>query len=137
MMKKSKIIVTASLTAILGLGATSTALADSIWCAKTPSEIGSLNTNGTYTVREGDTIWAIGMHFNVKPSVIESINGISNPYDLQIGTILKITVKDDGNKAVMSVDDGTKTVQSTLDNSDKIDQNKSFEKNYVKQVGIL
>ncbi|MGX5378030.1 hypothetical protein ACWCL1_07300 [Ligilactobacillus sp. LYQ135] len=66
------------------------------------------------------------MHFNVKPAVIESINDINDPYTLQIGTILKINVKDHGNKAVLSVDNGQETAQATLNNSDKIDKNKSF-----------
>lgn len=125
-MKKSKLLITASLATLLGIGLASPVQADSFWKAKTPDEIGSLNHNGTYTVREGDTIWAIGMHFNVKPTVIESINGINDPYTLQIGTILKINVKDHGDKAVLSVNDGQQKTEATLNNSDKIDQHKAF-----------
>lgn len=62
--------------------------ASEVWHAKTPSEIGALNQDGTYTVREGDTIWAIGVHFNIKPQLIEEVNHVSDPYLLQIGTIL-------------------------------------------------
>lgn len=125
-MKKSNLILVSSLATLLGIGLVSNVNADNVWHAKTPSEIGNLNSDGTYTVREGDTIWAIGMRFNVKPDVIETINKINDPYTLQIGTILKINVEDHGNKAVLSVDNGQETTQATLNNSDKIDKNKSF-----------
>ena len=73
------------------------------WVANKPNQIASLNSNGTYTVRSGDTIWAIGMHYNIKPSVIEDVNKISNPYDLQIGTILQLQISKKTDKAVLFV----------------------------------
>lgn len=57
-------------------------VANVTWVANQPSAIASLNSDGTYTVRSGDTIWAIGIHYNIKPSVIEDVNQINNPYDL-------------------------------------------------------
>lgn len=109
--------------------------ADTVWIAKTPNEIGNLNSNGTYTVQEGDTIWAIGMHFNIKPSVIENVNAINNPYDLQIGTILKLHVYDHGKKATFLLQNGNQKVETKLNNSDKLDQHESFGK-AVKQNKI-
>lgn len=127
---KKKVILTTSLATILGATLVPLGIhADNVvnnWVAKTPSEIGSLNSDGTYTVQSGDTIWAIGMHFNIQPSVIENLNGVNNPYDLQIGTILKLNVRDNGNKAVLSVDNGKQTSQVTLNSSDKLDPNKAF-----------
>lgn len=137
-MKKGKVVLTASLTALLGLGfasaanvnASSVSDADTVsnWVAKIPSQIGPLNSNGTYTVEEGDTIWAIGMHFNVKPSVIESVNGITDPYTLQIGTVLKIEITDNGNKAVLTVENNGSSSSTELNNNDKLDQSLPFGK---------
>ncbi|MGX5378031.1 hypothetical protein ACWCL1_07305 [Ligilactobacillus sp. LYQ135] len=53
-MKKSNLILVSSLATLLGIGLVSNVNADSVWHAKTPSEIGNLNSDGTYTVREGD-----------------------------------------------------------------------------------
>lgn len=108
--------------------ATQNVHADTLWIAKTPNEIGNLNSNGSYTVQEGDTIWAIGMHFNINPTVIENVNAINNPYDLQIGTILQLHVYDNGKKANLSLQNGKQKVQTQLNNSDKLDQHKAFGK---------
>ena len=87
-MKRNNIILNSVvLGTLLVSGMTTTGVMASDWHANTPSEIAELNKNGTYTVRSGDTVWAIGMHYNIKPSVIEKMNGINNPYELQIGTI--------------------------------------------------
>lgn len=99
----------------------------SSWKANTPSEIASLNKNGTYTVRSGDTVWAIGMHYNIKPSTIEEMNGINNPYELQIGTVLNLHIYDHGKKAKFTVTNPQgETTKQTLTNKDKLDKEKSF-----------
>lgn len=100
------------------------------WVANKPNQIASLNSNGTYTVRSGDTIWAIGMHYNIKPSVIESVNKISNPYDLQIGTILQLQISKKTDKAVLFVknSNGKLIGKKTLTKKDKIVKNQAFGK---------
>lgn len=127
-MKKSTVLTLAGLSVGVGLLSVSgTAKAD-VWRAKTPDQIGALRSaDGTYTVQEGDTIWAIGVHFNVKPAVIEKVNDITNPYDLQIGTVLKIKVDEAGNTGTLQVikpNGDTKTY--ALSPKDKIDQSKKF-----------
>lgn len=135
-MKKSLLMVAAG----LGLGVSGLALGNTNakavvwsdkailkWIAKTPDQIGALNANGTYTVKEGDTIWAIGVHFNIKPQVIETVNGITDPYKLQIGTVLKLHIDHSNDKATIEAttpEGKSKTV--TLTPKDKINPSKKF-----------
>ena len=129
-MKKSKLL---GMGVALGAALCSTALLSSSvnadvynWVANTPSQIAPLNNNGTYTVRKGDTLWAIGMHYNIKPWSIAQWNNITDPYTLQIGTVLKLNVSDNGNKATLTIQNGNTTKKIPLTNNDKWDQNKSF-----------
>lgn len=127
-MKKVKIIANSLiLGSLLMSGASTSAIMASSWRANTPSEIARLNKNGTYTVRSGDTVWAIGMHFNIKPSIIEKVNGIDNPYDLQIGTVLHLHIYDHGKKAELTVTNTQGVaVKKTLTAKDKLDEDKLF-----------
>lgn len=136
-MKKAMMVTLSSLSCGLGLlGISGMALADGVpteaapqqqWVAKTPNQIGALNANGTYTVQAGDTIWAIGVHFNVKPSVIEQVNNITNPYDLRIGTVLKIRIDQANDQATIeaTAPDGS-SHSVTLQPKDKLNPNKKF-----------
>ena len=127
-MKSKKIVVSSMVlgTLLVPIISESTVSANT-WKANTPSEIAELNKNGTYTVRKGDTVWAIGMHFNIKPDVIESMNSINDPYDLQIGTILQLHIYDHGKKAKFTITNAEGIeVQKTLTNSDKLDKKKNF-----------
>lgn len=127
-MKKSKVFVNSLiLGTLLMSGASTSAIMASSWRAHTPSEIAALNKNGTYTVRSGDTVWAIGMHYNIKPSIIEKVNGINNPYELQIGTVLQLHIYDHGKKAELTVTNTNGVaVKKTLTAKDKLDKDKSF-----------
>ncbi len=44
----------------------------------------------SYTVRPGDTLSAIAMHFHVSVHSLMALNGITNPRMLQVGTVLGI-----------------------------------------------
>lgn len=132
---KNIVIVTIAFSSLsLGLMITQPHIANAkvannvTWVANTPNEIASLNSNGTYTVHSGDTIWAIGMHYNIKPSVIEDVNDISNPYDLQIGTTLQLQISKKNDKAVLFVRnaDGKVIGKKTLTKKDKIVKDKAF-----------
>ena len=80
-----------------------------------------------FVERKGDTVWAIEMYFNIKPDVIESMNSINDPYDLQIGTILQLHIYDHGKKAKFTITNAEDIeVQKTLTNSDKLDKKKNF-----------
>ena len=129
-MKKGKYL---GIGVALGAALCSTALltspvhADSCnWIANTPAQNAPLNSNGTYAVRKGDTLWAIGMHYNTKPWSIAKWNNITDPYTLQIGTILKLNVSDNGNKATLTIKNINSTKNVPLTSNDKWDQNKSF-----------
>lgn len=126
-MKKSTVITMATVGLGLGGAALLGGTADaSTWVAKTPNEIGSLNENGTYTVQQGDTIWAIGVHFNIKPHIIEEVNGITNPYNLQIGTVLKLHLDKEKDTATIEATTPSGTRSVTLKPSDKLVPSKKF-----------
>lgn len=126
-MKKSTVITMATVGLGLGGAALLSGTADaSTWVAKTPNEIGSLNANGTYTVQQGDTIWAIGVHFNIKPHIIEEVNGITNPYHLQIGTVLKLHVDKEKDTATIEATTPSGTRSVALKQSDKLVPSKKF-----------
>ena len=129
-MKKSQLL---GMGVALGAALCSTALLSSSvnadvynWVANTPSQIAPLNNNGTYTVRKGDTLWAIGMHYNIKPWSIAQWNNITDPYTLQIGTVLKLNVNDNGNKATLTIQNGNTNKKIPLTSNDKWDPKKSF-----------
>lgn len=127
-MKKGKFFVNSLILGTLLMSSASTsAIMASSWRANTPSEIAALNKNGTYTVRSGDTVWAIGMRYNIKPSIIEKVNGIDNPYELQIGTVLQLHIYDHGKKAELTVTNTNGVaVKKILTAKDKLDKDKSF-----------
>ena len=125
-MKKSTLFSSLIAGTLVLSGLPASVMADN-WTANTPSEIAQLNKNGTYTVRQGDTIWAIGMHYNIKPQVIEQMNGINNPYALQIGTILNLHIYDHGKKADLTITNTNGVaVKRKLTNKDKLDKHKAF-----------
>ena len=43
-----------------------------------------------YTVKEGDWVYSIARKFGVDPEAIISLNGLTAPYALQVGQVLKI-----------------------------------------------
>ena len=125
-MKKSTLFSSLIAGTLVLSGLPASVMADN-WTANTPSEIAQLNKNGTYTVRQGDTIWAIGMHYNIKPQVIEQMNGINNPYALQIGTILNLHIYDHGKKADLTITNTNGVaVKRKLTNKDKLNKHKPF-----------
>ena len=50
----------------------------------------------SYTVKTGDTLWAIARKYNVRVSTLASYNSLRNLNSLKIGTRLKIPTKDTG-----------------------------------------
>ena len=127
MKKKTKKIVSTSLLSLLMIGVMPSVSSAAEWHAKAPSEIGNLASDGTYTVQNGDTLWAIGIHFNSKPSVLEKETKISNPYLLRVGTKLKIHVDKDHDQAFLETvrPDGTYD-KIPLKDDDKMDSHRKF-----------
>lgn len=49
-----------------------------------------LNTDGTYYVRKGDTLYAIAFSYGLDPMDVAQINGISSPYTIYPGQKIKL-----------------------------------------------
>lgn len=64
-----------------------------------PSDPGS-NTDGTYTVKSGDTLSGIAAKFGVTVADLQAWNGISNPNLIQVGQVLKVKGTSGGNTGV-------------------------------------
>jgi LysM repeat protein len=58
--------------------------------APTPEPSTPAPTGETYTVASGDTLASIGAKLGVEWQKIAEANGLTEPYDLQIGQVLKI-----------------------------------------------
>lgn len=129
MLQNKKMLVTTTIASALlvPLMATSHVHAAS-WHATTPAMITKLNNDGTYTVKSGDTLWAIGMHYNIKPSVIAAANGIINPNNLQVGTVLLRLSNVNHNHAILTIKKDNNISQQYLTNNDKINPSQSFNK---------
>jgi murein DD-endopeptidase MepM/ murein hydrolase activator NlpD len=56
----------------------------------TPMFSGATRTQGTYTIRRGDTLHHIAQRYGVSVSSLMSANGISDPRQLQVGQVLTI-----------------------------------------------
>ncbi len=56
----------------------------------TPGAGGAADTTVRYTVRRGDTLWAISRRFNTTVSAIANLNGIRNPNLIYPGQVLTI-----------------------------------------------
>ncbi|WP_347564899.1 hypothetical protein DOK67_0000666 [Enterococcus sp. DIV0212c] len=96
------------------------------WKANSPESIQISNNQKEYTMKQGDTLWAIGQKINVKHVKLAEINGIDlskgDQYALPVGRVLSfgentITVK---NK------DGSIYSQSKIEDTDKIDPEKGI-----------
>lgn len=127
MLKNKKILVATTIASSLLVPLITTQSVHAAWHANTPTMITNLNNNGTYTVKAGDTLWAIGMHYNIKPSVIAQTNNISNPNNLQIGTIIQLS-QVNKNHAILTIKNGNNINQKYLNNNDKINTKQSFNK---------
>ncbi len=59
-------------------------------CSSSKSAHYTSRTQGTYTVRRGDTLHHIAQRYGVSVASLMSANGISNARDLQVGQVLTI-----------------------------------------------
>ena len=57
-----------------------------------------LNSDGTYYVRSGDTLYAIAFGFGVDPMSVAKWNGISSPYTIYPGQMLRLSTPPAGSR---------------------------------------
>jgi LysM repeat protein len=87
------------------------------------------NSNGTYTVAEGDTIWDIAYDFGTNPDFLKKVNGLRSD-NLKIGKVLVFTEPvpkaSNKNETVMKVASrGAKTTQTTVKATTKSSRTKA------------
>src|SRR5580704_9488295 len=59
-------------------------------CSTSTPTISTGRSQGTYTVRRGDTLHHIAQRYGVSVSSLMSANGIGDPRDLEVGQVLAI-----------------------------------------------
>ena len=72
-----------------------------------------LNSDGTYYVRKGDTLYAIAFSYGLDPMNVAQMNGISSPYTIYPGQKIKLTAPATGSQSGKS----TSGVQISAANS--------------------
>lgn len=92
------------------------------WRPNTPENIQIVDGQKEYTMKRGDTLWAIGQKVNIKHEKLAEINGINlksgEQYTLPVGRVLVF-----GNGVITVKDvDGSIYSQSLIDEEDKINQ---------------
>lgn len=96
------------------------------WKANFPESIQIFDSQKEYTMKRGDTLWAIGQKINVKHEKLAEINGIDlskgDQYTLPIGRVLSFG----DNKITVKNKDGSIYSQSKIEDTDKIDPKKGI-----------
>jgi len=110
----------------LGLGLVSIMLAACTNNAGSPAPVRNLNDSGTltgssvsagqtYTVKPGDSLRKISTTTGVDEGVIIRLNGISNPNNIKVGQVLRLSDKADNNIGAAPVASSSKPVARPLD----------------------
>lgn len=90
------------------------------WRANSPSQIQVSENQKEYTMKYGDTLWAIGQKTNIKYERLAEINGINldlgDQYHLPVGRVISI----EGNVATVTDPDGKVYSQSIIQDRDRI-----------------
>ena len=136
-MNIAKLSVGTALGAALICGGVLTTTAHaSTWHANTPDQIQIVKGQKEYTVKYGDTLWAISIKTNIKVETLAKASGITDPNFIQVGQ--KIIL--DGNSMKIENPNGEVIGSAKLNNSDKVNQNQAFgtfvrnvPSNYVNQ----
>lgn len=94
------------------------------WRAKEVSEIEIVDGQKEYTLKWGDTLWAIGQKINIRYERLAEINGIDlsagEEYRLPVGRTISI----DGNVVTVKEKDGSVYSKSVITPEQKIDETK-------------
>lgn len=103
-------------TALLCGGVLTTNGHAATWQANSPASIQIKKGQKVYTVREGDTLWAISVKTNIKVQTLAEASGITNPDLIQVGQ--KIILN--GNEVVVEDANGTTIGKKQLSDSDRV-----------------
>lgn len=110
---------------VSGLAIQTNAYADN-WTANSPESIQLEDGATSYTLKNGDTLWAISQITNIKVETLAEINNIDlasgEQYSLEIGRIIYF----DGNHVTVRDSNGNVVADKVLDDTDKVDTNKTF-----------
>ncbi|MGL4696947.1 LysM peptidoglycan-binding domain-containing protein [Enterococcus larvae] len=122
-MKKLSVMVLAGGLIVGGMFVGTAVFADA-WRANTPESIQIVDGQKSYTMKWGDTLWAIGQKVNIKHEKLAEINGINlasgEQYALPVGRVLTF----DGSVVTVKDTDGSIYSQSVINEEDKIDPQK-------------
>lgn len=96
------------------------------WSANAPESIQIESGATSYTLKNGDTLWAISQVTNIKVETLAEINNIDlnsgEQYSLEIGRIIYF----DGNHVTVRDSNGNVIADKVLDDNDKVDISKTF-----------
>ncbi|MBO0446581.1 MucBP domain-containing protein [Enterococcus ureilyticus] len=96
------------------------------WSANAPESIQIESGATSYTLKEGDTLWAISQVTNIKVETLAEINNIDlssgEQYSLEIGRVIYF----DGNHVTILDKDGNIVADKVLNDNDKVDSSKPF-----------
>ncbi|MCB5955292.1 MULTISPECIES: LysM peptidoglycan-binding domain-containing protein [unclassified Enterococcus] len=124
-MRRLSVMLLTGCLFILGMLAGSTVLAKE-WSPNSPDTIQIVDGQKEYTMKWGDTLWAIGQKVNIKHEKLAEVNGIDlksgEQYTLPIGRVLMFS------KGVVTVKDADGSIysQSVINEKDKINQEKEI-----------
>ncbi|MGL9970945.1 LysM peptidoglycan-binding domain-containing protein [Enterococcus sp. DIV1420a] len=94
------------------------------WKANTPEQIQITKDQKEYTLKNGDTLWAIGQKININVEALAKINRIDlakgEEKNLPIGRVISF----DGNKVTVKENDGSVVNQAVIKKEDKVDPKK-------------
>lgn len=127
-MKMTKLVSmsTIAATVLSGLVLAASPVQAATWTARKPAEIQITKGQKVYTIKWGDTLWAISQRTNITIAKLAQLNGVANPSFIMTGATLTLDWSQAGTAtATMTAPDGTVTGQSTIQQQDKVDPAKS------------
>ncbi|MHC5268850.1 LysM peptidoglycan-binding domain-containing protein [Enterococcus sp. LJL98] len=137
--RRNKMYTKATVLSVLGLGmfgiSQQSQASETGWTANTPESIVIKQGDTSYTMKRGDTLWAIGMKININVKTLAEVNNIDlasgQQYSLQIGTVIKW----DNGKLEVTDTNGNKVGEGLeLNDSNKIVKDKPIGEDVTNDV---
>ena len=96
--------------------------ASTAWTANTSSSLQISQNQKEYTVKRGDTLWAISMKTNIKVQTLAKASNIENASFIQIGQTIQLN----GSKMTIKSVSGKVVSQTVLKSDDKVEIDKAY-----------